>query len=118
MDKTWVRRAFVLFHLTLGVVVFIESVLTVVNSLHSTTTSHLNTIVPWFAGLEALAAVLLLIPQTMKVGGAILLLIFLAALIVHGPADGMPLIVYSAGVIFMMIHGSAYSSRSTKTHDE
>ncbi len=111
MDK-WSRRAFVLFHLTLAVVILLESLLTVVHSLHSPTESHLNTILPWFAGLEALAAIMLLIPQTLKIGGAILLLIFLIAIVVHGPADGMPLIVYAAGVIFVMAHGSAYSTRT------
>jgi hypothetical protein len=111
MTGPWPRRAFVFFHLSLGVVVFIESVLTVVHSLHSPTESHLNRVLPWFAGLEALAAVMLLVPWTLKIGGAILLLIFLAALIVHGPADGMPLIVYSAGVIFIMFHGSAYAAK-------
>ena len=110
MTAPWLRRSFVLFHLTLGVVVLIESVLAVVHALHSATTSHLNTILPWFAGIEALAAIMFLIPQTLKIGGPVLLLIFLAAIIVHGPADGMPLIVYAAGVIFVMAHGSAYSS--------
>ena len=92
-------------------VILIESALTVVHSMHSQTQSHLGTILPWFAGLEALAALMLLIPQTLKIGGCILLLIFLAALIIHGPAEQMPLFVYAAGVIFVMVHGSAYSRR-------
>src|SRR5689334_12252117 len=110
MTRPWLRRSFVLFHVTLAVVVLIESVMTVVHSLHSQTESHLNHILPWFAGIEALAAVMFLIPQTLKIGGAILLLIFLTAIIVHGPADGMPLIVYAAGIVFVMAHGSAYPS--------
>jgi hypothetical protein len=99
------------FHLTLGIVIFIESVLAVFHSLHSQTESHLGSILPWFAGVEALAALMLLVPQTLKVGGGILLLIFVAALIVHGPADGMPLFVYAAGVAFVMVHGSAYTAK-------
>jgi hypothetical protein len=66
-------------------------------------------ILPWFAGLEALAAVLLIIPRTLKIGGWILLVIFAAAIIVHGPLHQMPLFAYGAGVIFVMVHGSAYS---------
>jgi len=64
------------------------------------------------AGLEALAAVMLLVPRTVTIGGGLLLLIFLAALIVHGPADQMWLFVYAAGVIFIMAHGSAYSANA------
>ena len=107
MARTAIKRAFVAFHLTLGIVIFIESLLTVVHSMHSPTQSHLGTILPWFAGAEAIAALMLLVPQTLKIGGIILLIIFLAALLVHGPADGMPLFVYAAGVIFVMAHGSA-----------
>jgi hypothetical protein len=110
MANTGLRRAFVAFHLTLGIVIFVESVLAVVHSLHSQTESHLGSILPWFAGLEALAALMLLVPQTLRIGGGILLLIFVAAIIVHGPADGMPLFVYAAGVVFVMVHGSAYRS--------
>jgi hypothetical protein len=115
MTNIWIRRTFVLFHLMLGTVIFVESVLTVVHSLHSQTQSHLASLLPWFAGLEALAAVMLLVPQTIKVGGSLLLLIFLAALIVHGPAEQMPLFVYAAGVIFVMVHGSAYSAGAERS---
>ena len=100
---------FAIFRFTLVAVIFIESVLTVFHSLHSTTESHLGVILPYFAGLEAIAALLLLIPQTLKIGGVVLLVIFAAALIVHGPAQQMPLFVYAAGVIFLMANGNAYS---------
>jgi hypothetical protein len=103
------RRAFIVFHLTLAIVIFIESVMTVMHSLHSPVDSHLDIILPWFAGLEALAAVLLIIPWTLKIGGWILLVIFAVAIIVHGPLYQMPLFAYAAGVILIMVHGSAYS---------
>lgn len=109
MSTNGARLAFIAFHITLAAVVFIESMITVFHSLHSTTQSHLGTILPWFAGVEALAALLLLIPQTLKIGGGLLLAIFAVAIIVHGPADQMPLFVFAAGVIFVMVHGSAYS---------
>ena len=109
MNSVWIRRTFVTFHVTLAVVVFIESVLAVIHALHSTTQSHLGTILPYFAGLEAVAALMLLIPWTLRIGGGLLLAIFAAALVVHGPADQMALFVYAAGVIFLMVHGSAYS---------
>jgi len=80
----------------------IQCVMTVVQSLHSTTESHLGAILPYFAGLEALAALMLLIPKTRKIGGITLLIVFAAALVVHGPAEQMPLFVYAAGVIFLI----------------
>src|SRR5690349_12700908 len=104
------NKAFTLFRIVLALVVFVESVLTVIHSLHSETQSHLGTILPWFAGVEALAAVMLLIPQTVKIGGSLLLLIFAIAIIVHGPAGEMALFVYAAGVILLMAHGGSYNT--------
>ena len=97
-----IRGAELLFRITLTAVIAIESLLTVFHSLRSTTESHLGTILPWFAGAEALAAVMLLFPQTVKIGGWVLILIFLVALIVHGPAKQMHLLVYAAGVVLIM----------------
>ena len=113
MSTNGVRLAFIVFHVTLGIVIFIESVLAAFHTLHSATTSHLGAILPWFAGIEALAAVLLLIPQTLKIGGSLLLAIFVVAVVIHGPAQQMPLFVYAAGVIFVMVHGNAYRNQST-----
>ena len=96
------RIAFVVFRYTLAIVIFIESLLAVFHALHSTTESHLGTILPWFAGVEAIAALMLLFRQTLKIGGFILLIIFLMALIIHGPAEQMPLFVYAVGVILLM----------------
>jgi len=96
------RGAQLLFRITLVLVIVVESLLTVVHSLHSTTESHLGKVLPWFAGVEAIAAIMLLVPQTVKIGGFVLLLIFLIALVIHGPAQQMPLFVYAAGVVLVM----------------
>ena len=94
--------AFVAFRFALAIVILIESLLAGFHALHSTTQSHLGAILPWFAGIEAIAASMLLFRQTVKIGGYILLLIFLIALIIHGPAEQMPLFVYAVGVILLM----------------
>jgi hypothetical protein len=101
------RGAEILFRITLAFIIAIESLLTVVHSLHSTTESHLGKVLPWFAGAEVIAALMLLIPQTVKIGGFVLLLIFLIALIIHGPAQQMPLFVYAAGVTLVMAAGKS-----------
>jgi hypothetical protein len=112
MDKTYI-----LFRVVLSVVILIESIINVIHSLHSQTVSHLGAILPWFAGLEAIAAVMLLIPQTLKIGGWILLVIFAAAIIVHGPVDEMALFVYAAGVMLLITHGSASLPESARSDD-
>ena len=103
-----VRRAFIVFHVTLAIVVLVQSVVTLVHAVHSPMEGHIGMVLPWFAGLEALAALLLLIPKTLKIGGWLLIVIFLAAIAYHGPLYEAPLFVYLAGVIFIMIHGAAY----------
>ena len=92
---------FALFKYTLIAVIFIGSALTAYHALHSETVSHLNTILPWFAGAEALAALLLLIPRGRKIAAVVLLLIFAIAIVVHGPAEQLALFVYAAGVLLI-----------------
>lgn len=112
------RYAFIFFHLTLATIVFVESVMTVFHALHYPADSHLGMILPWFAGLEAIAAVLFAIPKTLKIGGWMLLVIFAFAIITHGPLHQMPLFVFAAGVIFVMVHGAAYSAEIRSESNE
>src|SRR5436305_14064039 len=90
-----------IFKYTLVAVIVISSALTAFHALHSETVSHLNTILPWFAGLEALAALLLLVPKVKKCAAIALLVIFAIALVVHGPVDQLVLFVYAAGVLLV-----------------
>jgi hypothetical protein len=96
--------AFSVFHYTLAIVVFIESLITHFHSIHNPVEGRHGQILPWFALLEALAAVLFAIPKTVKMGGAILLVIFAVATVLHGPVQQMPLFVYAAGVLLVMFH--------------
>src|SRR5580765_1569968 len=102
MDRAGVT--FKIFRWTLVTMIVMESAMTLVQSLHSTTESHLGAILPYFAGLEAIAALMLLTLKTLKIGGIILLIIFALALIIHGPAEQLHLFVYAAGVIFLIAH--------------
>jgi len=92
---------FSIFKYTLVVVIVIASVMTALHAFHSETVSHLNTILPWFAGAEALAALILLVPKVKKVAAIVLLVIFAIALVVHGPLDELVLFVYAAGVLLI-----------------
>jgi hypothetical protein len=90
-----------IFKYTLVAVIFVSSGLTAFHALHSETVSHLNTILPWFAGVEALAALVLLVPKVKKIAAIVLLGIFAIAIVVHGPAEQLALFVYAAGVLLV-----------------
>lgn len=116
MNHNMLRRTFIVFHLTLGAVVLIESVITVLRSTGLHKMQHANIILAVFAAVEALAALLFLLPATMRVAGATLLLIFGIAIIFHGVHGEFlsTLFVYGAGVAFVMAHGSAYGKGRIK----
>ncbi|HEY2846385.1 MAG TPA: hypothetical protein VGI80_01125 [Pyrinomonadaceae bacterium] len=90
-----------IFKYTLVAVIVFGSVMTALHAFHSETVSHLNTILPWFAGVEAVAALLLLVPKVKKIAAIMLLMIFVIALVVHGPLDELVLFVYAAGVLLV-----------------
>ncbi len=106
-----VRRAFIAFHLTLGVVVLLESLITV---LHAISAGHPSRALALFAGTEVIAALLFLLPATLRAGARALLLIFAAAIAFHGLHGELQatLLVYAAGVVLVMVHGSAFGKAS------
>jgi hypothetical protein len=110
MSHIKTRRTFIIFHLTLGIVVFIQSLSAVLKSIGIERLQHFKLILAVFASLEALAALLFLLPLTMRVAGIALLLIFGGAIIFHGLHGEFlsTLLVYAAGVAFVMAHGSAF----------
>jgi hypothetical protein len=107
MASRELRMAFGAFHITLGAVVLFQSVATFLTALNPPegVTLHPHTAI--LAGVEALGAILFLIGRTLKLGGALMLLTFAIALAVH--RFGQPaLLVYAAGTIFVMMHGSLW----------
>jgi uncharacterized membrane protein YphA (DoxX/SURF4 family) len=110
MSHHTLRRTFVLFHLTLGAVIFIQSLITFWHAAHPQKSGHHNIALAAFAAAEAVAALLFLLPFAIRWAGACLLLIFAAATLIHLATGEFPstLLVYAAGVSFVMAHGSAY----------
>src|SRR4051812_33733283 len=106
------NSAFTIFRLTLAAVITVDSLLTAIHSAHPITESHLAQILPWVAGAEAFAGMLLFFRTAVKFGAAILLLIFFMALIVHGPAGQMHLLVYAAGVVLVAVDLTRSRDRS------
>jgi hypothetical protein len=98
------RRAFLALHWTLGVVVLLDSLLTTQAALQAPN-SHLALL----AGTESIAAVLFLMPATLRWGGGLLIATFALAFLAHAAQGDMhgPLLVYAAATAFVMVHSSA-----------
>ena len=109
-------RAFLVLWWTLGVLLFWYSVRTLAGALSGADAgahSHLAVL----AGGEAIAALLFLVPRTMRIGGLCLLVIFFVAFIFHA-AHGefaSQLILYGATVAYVVVHG-AQSALNTLRH--
>ena len=86
-----------------------ESIRTIMTVHHGHTVNPLGSHLALIAGIEAAAAVLFLVPRTLKAGGILLLIIFFLAIVVHGLLQELGLLVYAAGVLFVIIHGSVFS---------
>jgi len=117
MSNHALRRSFIAFHLTLGIVVLTQSLITVLHASGLGGTRHLNVGLAWFAGAEVIAALLFLLPATLRLGAWSLLVIFIAAIAfhaLHGEWE-LTLLVYSAGVILVMVHGSAFGGGSMRS---
>lgn len=106
-DHRQLRRAFVAFHLTLGLTLLAMSVATVVST--GKTTPHVSAL----GSLEALGAALFLMPRLLRLGAILLLVTLTAAIAIHAARGQFPgaLLVYAAGVIFVAVHGSAFGKR-------
>src|SRR5881628_585596 len=116
MNDRPLRHAFMIFHCTLAVVVFLQSLSTMLHAIHAPVANPLGSHLPWFAGAEAIAAALFLLPKTLRIGGWVLLAIFAVAVAVHGFHGELSLLVYAAGVALGMVHGSAFNRGAIQPH--
>ena len=100
------RRAFVALHLVLGLGLFILSARAAVGAPAD---SH---VLP-LAGLEAVAAILFLLPRTLRLGAGLLMATLAVAIVLHVLRGEWPgaLPIYAAAVLFVAVHGSAYRPR-------
>jgi uncharacterized membrane protein YphA (DoxX/SURF4 family) len=106
-------RSFVAFHWTLGTVVLVQSVHTLGWALAAWGNDPVNVHLALLAGVETVAALLFLVPRTLRVGATLLLATFAVAIVAHVfrlefPA---PLLVYGAGTVFVMVHGNPRARR-------
>ena len=116
MNRHALRRSFIAFHLTLGVVVLAQSLITVLHVSDMSGGQHVRVGVAVLAGAEAVAALLFIVPATLRWGALALLAIFFFALAFHGLRGELQLtlLVYAAGVVFVLVHGSAFGKRGAR----
>jgi hypothetical protein len=102
-------RAFLVLYVTLGLVILVESVRTVLAAHQGAFSGPDTTHAMLLGGLEALAAAAFLVPRTMRVGAGVLLAIFATAFVLHavGGHPNLVLLVYASGVLFVRVHGVA-----------
>ncbi len=104
MNITQVRRTFAVMHVTLGIVVVFDSIRTAVLA-SSAADPNIHLVI--LASVEAIGALLFLVPAWTRLGGAILLATFVVALFAHAVSGEFPtpLLVYAATTMFVMAHG-------------
>jgi hypothetical protein len=100
-------RAFAILYVTVGVVVLVQSIGTIVQAVRGDMPIADRPHAQVLGGSEALAAVLFLIPRTTRLGAVALLLIFALAFLLHALRGEVawPLLAYGAAVFFVRAHG-------------
>lgn len=97
-------RWLIFFHTTLAVVIVIESANTLWDALSAHKFGAFSFHAALIAGFELVGAALFFFSKTLRIGGTILLLVFVVVFVIHGFRNELPLLVYGAGVIFIMAH--------------
>ena len=108
MVTTTLRRSFIAFHLTLGFTLLFFSARTALQALGG---GHGEPHIAALAIVEAVGATLFLLPRTLRIGGALLLLSLGAAVLVHALSGLLraDVLVYAAGTWFVMVHGAGWT---------
>src|SRR5262245_7650543 len=107
--------AFLLLWWTLGMGLLIGSVETAVHALAS---ARPNPHLVLLGAVEALSALLFLIPRTARMGAAGLLLTLIVACVAHAFLHEMrwDLLVYAAAVLFVAVHGTPLRQGGAASH--
>lgn len=99
--------AYLALWMTLGILLLVASVRTCLAALHGNAHGPGGVHLALLGGVEAVGALLFLIPRTLRVGGVILLVTFGIALSAHAVAREFPsqILLYTAGTILVLAHG-------------
>jgi uncharacterized membrane protein YphA (DoxX/SURF4 family) len=107
MPQRSLVRAFLALYIIVGLTVLVGSIETVLAAYHGQIRSPDRVHALVLGSFETVAALVFLIPRTMRAGAAALLVIFLLAFVIHaGRGDAhLDLLVYAAAVLFVRVHG-------------
>ncbi len=115
MANPALHRSFIALHLTLALVIIFESARSLVHAFGALAKHHHMALL---GGTEIVAALLFLWPGTVRIGGSVLVAIFVLAVPMHALRGEFPvaLLVYAPAVLFVSVHGSAWGvTRSEAT---
>lgn len=106
-------RSFITLHLTLVLVALVQSG----EALHhaiGALAEHRHLVL--FGGLQLLAALLFIVPRTLRLGGAVLVVVFAHAALYEAVNGEFPAasLVYVAAALFVTVHGSAWHPRGVE----
>jgi len=104
------RWPFIVLHLTLGLVVLYGSVRTVFGGLHAGASGGGSWHLVLLGTLEAVGAVLFLLPRCTRLGGGVMLATFAIAIVAHAMQREFPgnLLVYAAATWLVMVRGGLW----------
>lgn len=113
MSDSAQRRSFIALHLTLGSVIIFESARTLIHAFGALAEHHHMALL---GSAEVVAALLFLWPRTLRIGGPVLVAIFLLAILLHALRGefAASLLVYAAAALFVTVHGSAWRERHSE----
>lgn len=113
MNSRTTLRAFQLFHAVLGLGLLAMGLIGLGHTIQELDEpGHLH--FAFVSGLRAVGAVLLLIPRTIRWGGAALLVVLIPGFVseaMHGDWE-LDLLIYAAAVWFVTVHGAAWRERT------
>jgi hypothetical protein len=109
MNRQLLRPSFIAFHVTLGVGLLWGSTTTAIEALASARHQQVPLLI--LGSVEAVGALLFLLPSTLRAGACLLLATIGAAVLAHLHLGEFraDLLVYAAGVWFVLVHGSAWT---------
>lgn len=112
MTNPSLRRSFIALHVTIALVALVQSAGALHHAAGAFVEHHLLAV---FGVLQVVGALLFLWPQTLRVGGGALLVVFVHAVLFEIMNGRFPAahLVYAVATLFVMVHGAAWRERAS-----
>jgi uncharacterized membrane protein YphA (DoxX/SURF4 family) len=112
MASPLLRRSFIAFHLVLGLGLLTASIQTLLHAL-APENRHSHQHIALIAALEAIGAILFVIPRTLRPGALLMVFTIGSGFLLHAvQGEWRPdLAIYAVGTWFVLVHGSGWDER-------